>query len=107
MQVAGLLGADRQRDRDTPDQAAGQIHILDHAVVGGLVHEAGQRAERTIGDQPQVRKGDRAQSQPLQTRRPIDRRLAQGAAQRAIDQRAAVRGNMLERSWHWGVAPSV
>jgi len=53
----------RQGDRDRPDQPVCQPHIVQHAVIIGLAHEAVERRESAKGQQFQVAQTARRQLQ--------------------------------------------
>ena len=54
--LAGEIRAHIERDRDRPERAVGQPHLVDDAVIVGLVEEALQRGEAAIQQQFQIAK---------------------------------------------------
>jgi len=50
----GRLLIDIERDRDRPERAVGQAHVLAHAVAVALRHKAGQRRKAAVEDQFEV-----------------------------------------------------
>jgi hypothetical protein len=89
--VARRRTVGRQGDRDGPGQAAGEVHVLDRGLVVRLVHEPGQRRQRTGRDHVEV--GGLLLGQPHAGEAGgllgEGRRLVAG--DRAVDQRPAVR----------------
>ena len=51
----GEIAIDRQRDRNRPDAAVGQVHRIDDAVVVGFAQEAGQRGVSAVAEQTRHR----------------------------------------------------
>ena len=91
---AGLVGQDDgiaarrlrhgERHGKRPDRAVGELHLVDHALVVNLAHEAGERREGAARDHVEIGQLARAQHDPLE---PFERRRALADAR---DERAAV-----------------
>ena len=54
MEGVSLLAGNGQRHGHGPRQPIGQAHILQHRLVGQLVHESGQRTKSADGDHLQI-----------------------------------------------------
>ena len=100
--LAGLVGEhdlipvrgaiDGEADRERPGQAARQPHLLDHALVVVLVHEALERRERAARDHVQVgelARGERRSARAARSRR-AGARCGRSACRRAARSAASV-----------------
>ena len=89
--VNAVQFGDRQGDRDRPDQPVSQPHVIQHAVIIGLAHEAVERGEPTKGQQFQVAQTARRQLQGGSLAGAAHQVFALATFHAKIDQFAAIR----------------
>ena len=85
--IAARRGLDGQRHGQRPERAVGEAHLLDHAVVVRLAHEALERRERARGDHVEV--GDLLGAE----RHALERVQVGRALPGAVDEGAAMGGD--------------
>ena len=88
-EVGGI--ADAERDRHRPGQAAGEAHLVDHALIVGQAQEAGERAVAARRDQLEIRRGSRVERDRRHPRQPLEQPPRFLALTDPVHQRAAVR----------------